>query len=160
LKLANAHIFPTNYSIGVVQNELARAEKDVLMAVEQHIVTGQSNKPVMGVVQDALSGSFFLSRKNSMFTRDDMMQLMMQIEHSPIDLRNLPAPAVFKPVPMWTGKQVFSMIVPKNISLERDIRDLKANKLDKNKKEIDQSKYKWIEEIEDERLKQLTLDAV
>jgi DNA-directed RNA polymerase II subunit RPB1 len=114
----------------------------------------------MGVVQDALSGSFFLSRKNSMFTRDDMMQLMMQIEHSPIDLRNLPAPAVFKPVPMWTGKQVFSMIVPKNISLERDIRDLKANKLDKNKKEIDQSKYKWIEEIEDERLKQLTLDAV
>ena len=29
----------------------------------------------------------------------------------------MPLPAIFKPKPMWTGKQLFSLIVPGNVNL-------------------------------------------
>ena len=30
----------------------------------------------------------------------------------------LPIPAILKPVPLWTGKQVMSLIIPKKITIE------------------------------------------
>ena len=31
----------------------------------------------------------------------------------------VPAPAILKPEPLWTGKQVFNLIIPKQINLTR-----------------------------------------
>lgn len=31
----------------------------------------------------------------------------------------VPAPAILKPRPLWTGKQVFNLIIPKQINLQR-----------------------------------------
>jgi DNA-directed RNA polymerase II subunit RPB1 len=31
----------------------------------------------------------------------------------------IPAPAILKPTPIWTGKQVFNLIIPKKINLTR-----------------------------------------
>lgn len=31
----------------------------------------------------------------------------------------IPQPAILKPKPMWTGKQVFSMIIPGNVNMVR-----------------------------------------
>lgn len=31
----------------------------------------------------------------------------------------IPAPAILKPQPLWTGKQVFNLIIPKQINLTR-----------------------------------------
>ena len=43
-----------------------------------------------------------------------MMNLMMWIT----DWNGkLPQPAVLKPKPLWTGKQVFSMIIPENVNM-------------------------------------------
>ena len=45
-----------------------------------------------------------------------MMNLMMWI----IDWDGkIPQPAILKPKPMWTGKQVFSMIIPGNVNMVR-----------------------------------------
>lgn len=32
----------------------------------------------------------------------------------------IPAPAILKPRPLWTGKQVFNLIIPKQINLQRN----------------------------------------
>jgi DNA-directed RNA polymerase II subunit RPB1 len=37
------------------------------------------------------------------------MQLMMWID----DVDAIPTPAILKPEPLWTGKQVFSLVLPK-----------------------------------------------
>lgn len=29
------------------------------------------------------------------------------------DIESLPQPAILKPVPLWTGKQIFSLVLPK-----------------------------------------------
>ena len=38
-----------------------------------------------------------------------MMNLVLWID----DVESLPQPAILKPVPLWTGKQIFSLVLPK-----------------------------------------------
>lgn len=48
----------------------------------------------------------------------------------------MPQPAIFKPKPLWTGKQVFSLIIPGNVNMIRT----HATHPD----EEDDGPYKWI----------------
>jgi len=43
-----------------------------------------------------------------------MMNLLM---HLPIWNGKMPTPCILKPKPMWTGKQIFSLIIPGNINI-------------------------------------------
>ena len=45
-----------------------------------------------------------------------MMNLMMWI---PDWDGKIPQPAILKPKPLWTGKQIFSMIIPGNVNMVR-----------------------------------------
>ncbi|KAB0401776.1 hypothetical protein E2I00_019989 [Balaenoptera physalus] len=76
---------------------LTRAEIQELAMVPRMIVTPQSNRPVMGIVQDTLTAV----RK---FTKRDVF---------------LERPAILKPRPLWTGKQIFSLIIPGHINCIR-----------------------------------------
>ena len=69
----------------------------------------QSNKPIMGVVQDSLLGCLLFTSRDSFITHEDMMNLMMWIE----EVDEIPHPAILKPKPLWTGKQVFGLLLPK-----------------------------------------------
>lgn len=65
--------------------------------------------------------NFLWSDKNSMFDillfhQDTMMNLMMWI---PDWDGKLIQPAILKPKPLWTGKQIFSMIIPGNVNMIR-----------------------------------------
>jgi DNA-directed RNA polymerase beta' subunit len=64
----------------------------------------------MGIVQDALLGVRFMTLRDVFIEKTDFMCAMMWI--STWD-GTLPAPAIIKPRPLWTGKQLFSMISPK-----------------------------------------------
>jgi DNA-directed RNA polymerase II subunit RPB1 len=46
----------------------------------------QSNKPVMGIVQDSLLGCMLFTQKDTFITSEDLMSLSMWID----DLDNLP----------------------------------------------------------------------
>ena len=45
-----------------------------------------------------------------------MMNLMMWIADWD---GKIPQPAILKPKPLWTGKQIFSMIIPGNVNMVR-----------------------------------------
>ena len=64
----------------------------------------------MGIVQDALLGVSRMTRRDVFIEKSVFMNAMMWIS-----TWNgvLPAPAIIKPRPLWTGKQLFSMICPK-----------------------------------------------
>jgi DNA-directed RNA polymerase beta' subunit len=92
------------YSVRMQTYE-AQAELRELMLVSRNIVSPQSNKPVMKIVQDSLLAARLMTRRDTFITRPDFMGLCMQLR----DWDGVvPPPAILKPVPLWTGKQVLS----------------------------------------------------
>ena len=105
----NADFDGDEMNLHVPQSITARADAEELMMVPRNIVTPQSNRNVMGIVQDALLACCRMTKRDVFIEKDVMMNIMMWIEGWD---GKLPAPAVLKPRPLWTGKQVFSSICP------------------------------------------------
>ena len=87
-----------------------------IMHVPNQIVSTQSNKPVMGIVQDALIGCKVFTERDTFLTLDQVNNLVIWIKD--FDIRKIPMPCIMKPKPLWSGKQIFSMILPKELNLE------------------------------------------
>lgn len=82
--------------------------------VPKQILTPQGNRPVMGIVQDTLSAIRKFTLRDNFITKDLMMNLLMWV---PDWDGVIPVPAIVRPVPLWTGKQLISMIIPKGINM-------------------------------------------
>uniref|UniRef100_A0A803NGC0 DNA-directed RNA polymerase subunit n=1 Tax=Cannabis sativa TaxID=3483 RepID=A0A803NGC0_CANSA len=93
-----------------------RAEVLELMMVPKCIVSPQSNRPVMGIVQDTLLGCRKITKRDTFIEKDVFMNILMWWEDFD---GKVPAPTILKPRPLWTGKQVFNLIIPKQINLNR-----------------------------------------
>ena len=66
----------------------------------------QANKPVIGIVQDTLLGARLMTKRDTFIERDVLMNMLMWLD----DWDGLvPMPAILKPQPLWTGKQVLPL---------------------------------------------------
>ncbi|KDD73427.1 domain 2 of RNA polymerase Rpb1, partial [Helicosporidium sp. ATCC 50920] len=111
----NADFDGDEMNMHAVQSHPVRAEVREIMAVPANIVSPQANRPVMGIVQDALLGCRLFTSRDAFLERDLLMSVLMWLE----DWDGvLPLPAVLKPRPLWTGKQVFSLFLPR-VSVQR-----------------------------------------
>lgn len=118
----NADFDGDEMNLHMPQSYATKAELEFLAAVEKQIVSPQSNKPVIGSVQDTVVGARLLTVRDAFFNRREAMGLLYSI-NSPGKkgddiLFNL-KPAILSPVELWTGKQIFSAILPK-IFYDRD----------------------------------------
>jgi DNA-directed RNA polymerase II subunit RPB1 len=77
----------------------------------------------MGIVQDSLTGATLMTNRDTFIEKDAAMLLAMWLPDN--IQKTLPVPAIIKPIPLWTGKQIFSMLIPE-LNLER-IRNRKSN---------------------------------
>jgi hypothetical protein len=66
-------------------------------------------------VQDFLTSSFLLTSKDRFYTRAEVGQLACFMGDG-LDAVDLPQPALLKPLELWTGKQIFSVLVRPNSS--------------------------------------------
>ncbi len=106
----NADFDGDEMNLHVPQSHQTRAEVMELMLVPHNIVSPQGNKPVMGIVQDTLLGCMLFTQRDTFLRRDLMMNLLMHVgDWDGV----IPEPAIYKPEPLWTGKQIFSLILPK-----------------------------------------------
>lgn len=101
------------------QNEVARAEALSLADTDHQYISGTAGNPLRGLIQDHLSVSVVLCSKDTFFNRGDYMQLIyaaLRPESGHITSERILTvpPAIIKPVPRWTGKQVITTIL-KNI---------------------------------------------
>ncbi|XP_077241839.1 DNA-directed RNA polymerase II subunit RPB1-like isoform X2 [Tasmannia lanceolata] len=112
----NADFDGDEMNMHVPQSFETRAEVLELMMVPKCIVSPQSNRPVMGIVQDTLLGCRKISQRDTFIEKDVFMNILMWWEDFD---GKIPAPAILKPRPLWTGKQVFNLIIPKQINLIR-----------------------------------------
>lgn len=105
----NADFDGDEMNMHVAQTHETRAEMRELMMVPKNIISPQANKPVMGIVQDTLCGARLMTKRDTFIEKDVMMNIVMNIQEWD---GSLPLPAIMKPRPLWTGKQVISVFLP------------------------------------------------
>ncbi|KAJ2766193.1 DNA-directed RNA polymerase II core subunit rpo21, partial [Coemansia nantahalensis] len=111
----NADFDGDEMNLHVPQSEESRAEIKEICMVPKQIVSPQSNKPVMGIVQDTLCAIRKFTRRDMLFGIDMVMLLMMWL---PDWDGVLPAPCILKPKALWSGKQIYSMVIPKGTNCD------------------------------------------
>ena len=109
----NADFDGDEMNLHVPQSEETRAEVNQICMVPLNIVSAQGNKPLMGIVQDTLCGIYKMTRKDVFLDLEEVMNILLWV---PDWDGNLPIPAIIKPVPKWSGKQIVSMAIPDNLN--------------------------------------------
>jgi DNA-directed RNA polymerase II subunit RPB1 len=118
----NADFDGDEMNLHVPQTEETRAEIMQLCMVPLNIVSPQRNGPLMGIVQDTLAGVYKMCRRDVFITKEALMNILLWV---PDWDGVIPQPAIIKPRPRWTGKQVISMVIPKivNLHMPNDARE-------------------------------------
>ncbi|KAJ3933435.1 MAG: hypothetical protein NXY57DRAFT_1066569 [Lentinula lateritia] len=95
----NADFDDDEMNLHIPQTEEAQTEALKLMSIKHNLVTPRNGEPVIAAIQDFITASHLLSRKDQFFDR-------RQIDISPR--------TILKPVHLWTGKQIFSVLMRPN----------------------------------------------
>lgn len=101
-------------NLHALQTFESRADALELMSVAQNILTPQSNKPVMGIVQDSLLSSYMMTSPGVTLDKAEMCNILMWVEGA-----SLPEPQL--PGPLWTGLQCLSILFPNNFDWQDKI---------------------------------------
>ncbi|GMG56485.1 unnamed protein product [Ambrosiozyma monospora] len=112
----NADFDGDEMNLHVPQSYETRAELSQICAVPLQIISPQSNKPVMGIVQDTLCGARKMTLRDIFIEYDQVMNICFWI---PSWDGVVPQPCIMKPKPLWSGKQMMSLCIPKGIFLQR-----------------------------------------
>ena len=115
----NADYDGDEMNMHVLQTEEARAEAKILMAVKRNIMSPRFGRPIIGGIHDYITGLFILTRGEKRFEKEKAQDMLNRI-----NFHDLGAPAGnFESssaiqVPYWSGKQLFSGILPKQMDLQ------------------------------------------
>jgi DNA-directed RNA polymerase I subunit RPA1 len=102
------------------QSEVARAEALQIADTDHQYLVATSGKPLRGLIQDHLSVSVWMSNRDTFFDQGSYQQLLYnclrpESGHVVGERIETVPPAIIKPKPLWTGKQVITTIL-KNIT--------------------------------------------
>ncbi|ORD93486.1 RPB1 [Enterospora canceri] len=116
----NADFDGDEMNLHMPQSYNSRSELENLAAVHQNIISPQSNKPVIGIVQDTLVGVWLITLKSVFFNRREAFSLLYAVEVAPERLtRLIRNPSIRSGGhSFWTGIQLFSAILPETASFE------------------------------------------
>ncbi|PHH81109.1 hypothetical protein CDD80_2094 [Ophiocordyceps camponoti-rufipedis] len=98
------------------QNEAARAEALQIADTDHQYLSSTAGKPLRGLIQDHISLAVAMCSRDTFLSRGDYQQLIYaalrpESGHIAGERLQLLPPAIIKPTPRWTGKQVFSTIL-------------------------------------------------
>ncbi|KAI8929830.1 hypothetical protein BC831DRAFT_442224 [Entophlyctis helioformis] len=133
----NADFDGDEMNLHVPQTEEARAEAIELMGVKNNLVTPRNGEPLIAATQDFITASYLLSRRDTFYDRSQFTQICSYLGDSLLDIE-LPPPTIFKPFALWTGKQVFGVLLRPNktsniiVNLETKCRTFDKDQKDKN----------------------------
>ncbi|KAF2108732.1 DNA-directed RNA polymeras-like protein I subunit [Lophiotrema nucula] len=101
------------------QNEIARAEAATIADTDHQYLSATAGKPLRGLIQDHISMGVWLTNRDTFFDREEYQQLLYaslrpEDGHTTSGSLLTVPPAIFKPRPLWTGKQIISTVL-KNI---------------------------------------------
>lgn len=103
----NADFDGDEMNLHVLQTEEAQAEAKTLMKVQEHILSPRFGGPIIGAIHDHISGAYLLTKKGTKFSEDEVFQMLMRA--------GIPLPK--KKGRDWTGKEIFSVLLPDDLNL-------------------------------------------
>lgn len=93
------------------------------MNIKRNLVTPRNGEPIIAATQDFITGCFLITRRDTFFTRSEITQMCAYLQDAELEI-DLPCPTILKPERLWTGKQVFNVLMrpskssPVNVNLE------------------------------------------
>ncbi len=106
----NADFDGDEMNLHVLQSDEARAEARILMQVQENILSPRYGGPIIGAIHDHITGAYFLTHNNPRFDRFEAMNILFKLD----DIK-VPEPLIDeKGEPYWTGKQLFSVVLPED----------------------------------------------
>ncbi|KAM5318934.1 DNA-directed RNA polymerase I subunit RPA1 [Glossophaga mutica] len=93
------------------QSELGRAEAYVLACTDQQYLVPKDGQPLAGLIQDHMVSGANMTARGCFFTREQYMELVYRGLTDKVGRVKLFPPAILKPFPLWTGKQVVSTLL-------------------------------------------------
>ncbi|EAN97840.1 DNA-directed RNA polymerase III largest subunit, putative [Trypanosoma cruzi] len=106
----NADFDGDEMNVHLVQTEEARAEAFELMLTAKNIINAKNGEPIIACTQDFLVAAYLVTSRDVFFDRS---QMSWMVSHwlGPVTQFRLPIPTILKPTELWTGKQVFELIL-------------------------------------------------
>jgi DNA-directed RNA polymerase I subunit RPA1 len=124
----NADFDGDEMNVHFPQEELGRAEAYEIVNADQQYVVPTSGDPIRGLIQDHICSATLLTKRDTFLTREEYQQLVYSacVSSNPTSFKSkkqtvlgvidhddsimpLP-PAILKPRPLWTGKQVSLLV--------------------------------------------------
>ncbi|MBB6647006.1 DNA-directed RNA polymerase subunit A' [Halobellus ruber] len=111
----NADFDGDEMNMHALQTEESRAEARVLMRVQEQMLSPRFGENIIGAIQDHVSGTYLLTNGNPEFTETQALDLLRATS-----IDTLPEPAGENEAgdPYWTGRQLFSELLPDDLNLE------------------------------------------
>ena len=109
----NADFDGDEMNMHLPQTEEARAEANLLMGVHENLITPRNGEPLVASAQDFLSAAYLLTQKDRFFTLEEFCRMVSYFGDADEQI-DLPTPAILKPVALWSGKQLFGMLLRPN----------------------------------------------
>jgi len=117
----NADFDGDEMNLHVPQSEEARTEAELLLKVQNHILSPRLGAPILGGIQDFISSVFQFTSINSLYNKKDALKLLYTggIFNSNPDftLEDL-TPITTDPEPLYSGKSIFSSLFPEDLNLK------------------------------------------
>lgn len=104
----NADFDGDEMNIHALQSEEARVEASMIMDVKNNIISPRFGGPLVGLDLDQISGIYLLTRKENVMTKEEAAQLFA---NAGLDV-DLPDKEKI------TGKEIVSMMLPKELNME------------------------------------------
>ena len=109
----NADFDGDEMNLHVPQSEEARAEAILLMRVQDQLISPRYGGPIIGALRDFVTGAYLLTKDDTILTIQDFSNLAMLGGYK----GKLPKPGTkTKDGPAYTGKQLFSLFLPKDFN--------------------------------------------
>ncbi len=108
----NADFDGDEMNLHVPQSEEARTEALLLMQVQDQILSPRFGGPIIGAIRDFITGAYYFTKTGTTLTMAEVNRLVMATGYE----GELPQPKIKEPQPLWTGKQIFSLFLPKTLN--------------------------------------------
>jgi len=108
----NADFDGDEMNLHIPQSEEARTEALLLMQVQDQILSPRFGGPIIGAIRDFITAAYLFTRQSNYLTKEEVNRLLMAAKYD----GPLPKPKREKPQPLWTGKQIFSLFLPKTMN--------------------------------------------
>jgi len=108
----NADFDGDEMNLHVPQSEEARTEALLLMQVQDQILSPRFGGPIIGAIRDFITSAYYFTRKGNYLTRSQVNRLLTTTQYE----GELPEPEIKEPQPLWSGKQIFSLFLPKTLN--------------------------------------------